>query len=106
VPSTWDEPLGMVAIEAQAVGCRVVASRVGGLPEAVGPHSTLVAAGDVEALGRAVIEAASQPLSPNQQREQQAWVTAHFAQSMSASFAERALVMALSPHPTRLGTTS
>jgi glycosyltransferase involved in cell wall biosynthesis len=36
VPSRWDEPFGLVAIEAPASGCPVVASARGGLPEAVG----------------------------------------------------------------------
>lgn len=36
VPSTWPEPFGRVAVEAMASGIPVIASRVGGLPEAVG----------------------------------------------------------------------
>lgn len=35
VPSVWDEPFGMVAVEAMAVGRPVCASRVGGLQEIV-----------------------------------------------------------------------
>ncbi len=33
MPSVFAEPFGMLSIEAQHAGCRVVASRVGGLPE-------------------------------------------------------------------------
>ncbi|MBI3119332.1 MAG: glycosyltransferase family 4 protein, partial [Candidatus Hydrogenedentes bacterium] len=35
VPSLWDEPFGMVAVEAMAAGCPVCASRVGGLQHIV-----------------------------------------------------------------------
>lgn len=37
VPSRWDEPYGIVALEGIACGCVVVGSSGGGLPEAVGP---------------------------------------------------------------------
>lgn len=37
VPSTLPEPFGIVALEGIACGCVAVASRAGGLPEAVGP---------------------------------------------------------------------
>jgi glycogen(starch) synthase len=50
VPSVWEEPFGLVAIEGLASGCHVVASHVGGLPEALGGFGHLVAAGSVEAL--------------------------------------------------------
>ena len=33
VPSLWEEPLGLVSLEAKACGCKVVASNIGGLPE-------------------------------------------------------------------------
>ncbi len=33
MPSVFAEPFGMLSIEAQHAGCRVVASNVGGLPE-------------------------------------------------------------------------
>ena len=37
VPSRWDEPFGLVALEGLACGCQVVVAAVGGLPDAVGP---------------------------------------------------------------------
>jgi glycosyltransferase involved in cell wall biosynthesis len=60
VPSTYQEPLGLVAIEAMAAGAIVVASAVGGLPESVidGVTGFLVEPADVAALaaviGRAI----------------------------------------------------
>ena len=35
VPSQWDEPFGLINIEAGAAGLPVVATRVGGIPEAI-----------------------------------------------------------------------
>jgi glycosyltransferase involved in cell wall biosynthesis len=56
VPSQWDEPYGMVAVEALTAGLPVVASRVGALPELVtdGVDGVLVPAGDRDALGAAL----------------------------------------------------
>ena len=42
VPSQWPEPFGRVAVEALANGIPVIASRSGGLPEAVGDAGILV----------------------------------------------------------------
>ncbi|MFQ6547503.1 glycosyltransferase [Aestuariibius sp. 2305UL40-4] len=42
-PSQWEEAFGRVAAEAQVSGIPVVASAIGGLPEAVGPGGRLVA---------------------------------------------------------------
>lgn len=42
VPSQWEEAWGRVATEAQFSGIPVIASNIGGLPEAVGPGGTLV----------------------------------------------------------------
>ena len=54
VPSFWQEPYGLVAAEAVALGCRVVAFAIGGLPEACHGKATLVPPGDVDALARAL----------------------------------------------------
>jgi len=50
VPSVWEEPFGVVAVEGIACGCYVVASDGGGLPEAVGPCGTIFPRGDAPAL--------------------------------------------------------
>ncbi|MBQ6246974.1 MAG: glycosyltransferase family 4 protein, partial [Kiritimatiellae bacterium] len=54
VPSFWQEPYGLVAAEAAAMGKKVVAFAVGGLPEACGENAVLVPPGDVDALARAL----------------------------------------------------
>jgi glycosyltransferase involved in cell wall biosynthesis len=54
VPSTWEEPFGVVALEGIAAGCAVIASQGGGLPEAVGPCGILFPNGDVAALASAM----------------------------------------------------
>ena len=54
VPSFWQEPYGLVAAEAVALGKPVVAFAVGGLPEACGGKATLVPPGDVDALAAAL----------------------------------------------------
>ena len=52
VPSFWQEPYGLVAAEAVALGTNVVAFAIGGLPEACQGKATLVPPGDVDALAR------------------------------------------------------
>jgi glycosyltransferase involved in cell wall biosynthesis len=50
VPSRYDEPFGVVALEGIACGCVVVGSNGGGLPEAIGPCGVTFPNGDVETL--------------------------------------------------------
>ncbi len=57
VPSRWAEPFGIVALEGIACGCVAVASRGGGLPEAVGPCGFLFENGDAEGLAGALEKA-------------------------------------------------
>jgi glycosyltransferase involved in cell wall biosynthesis len=56
VPSVWPEALGLVVLEAMSLGLPVVASKVGGIPEAVanGVNGILVQAGDPDAITQAV----------------------------------------------------
>jgi glycosyltransferase involved in cell wall biosynthesis len=60
-PSTWDEPFGLIGLEAMAHAKPVVAFRVGGVPEwlADGETGLLVARGDVEGMARAIERLAS-----------------------------------------------
>jgi len=55
VPSVWDEPLGMVALEAMACGRAVIAAEVGGLPETVGGRGLLFPRGNAGALADCLI---------------------------------------------------
>ncbi len=56
VPSRWNEPFGIVALEGVACGCVVVASAGGGLEDAVGPCGLTFPNGDIEALGKCLEE--------------------------------------------------
>lgn len=49
-PSTYEEPFGIVALEAMACGCLPVVSERGGLIDAIGPHGLRFANGDADAL--------------------------------------------------------
>ena len=57
VPSLWDEPFGLTALEASWSGRPVVVSRVGALPEIVadGVTGICVEPGDIEELARAIM---------------------------------------------------
>ncbi len=50
VPSRWQEPFGIVALEGIACGCYVIGSDGGGLPEAIGPCGITFPNGDLKAL--------------------------------------------------------
>ncbi|WP_397384138.1 glycosyltransferase family 4 protein [Prosthecobacter sp.] len=50
VPSRWNEPFGIVALEGIACGCIIVGSDGGGLAEAIGPCGVTFPNGDVIAL--------------------------------------------------------
>lgn len=52
VPSKWEEPFGIVALEGAACGCVIVGTEGGGLPEAIGPCGITVRRGDAQALSR------------------------------------------------------
>lgn len=50
IPSVWEEPFGLVALEGMACGCIPIASQSGGLSEAVGQGGLLFEKGNVDAL--------------------------------------------------------
>lgn len=58
VPSLWDEPFGIVGIEAMAQGRPVIGSNVGGIPEWLqhGRNGFLVQPGDVTGLSARIDE--------------------------------------------------
>jgi glycosyltransferase involved in cell wall biosynthesis len=57
VPSVWEEPFGVVALEGLACGCVPIVARSGGLPDAVGPCGIVVPKGDAAALAEAIAAA-------------------------------------------------
>ncbi len=57
VPSRWEEPFGIVALEGIACGCAVIGSAGGGLPDAIGPCGITFQNGKVEDLTRAIRQA-------------------------------------------------
>ena len=61
VLSRSNEPFGLVALEAMAGGCAVLASDRGGLPEACGGAATLVDPDDLPAVTAALSEFATNP---------------------------------------------
>jgi glycogen(starch) synthase len=54
VPSTWEEPFGIVALEGAACGCAIIGTNGGGLPEAIGRCGLVVERGDSKALAMAI----------------------------------------------------
>jgi len=61
VPSMWEEPFGVVALEAIACGCVPLVARSGGLPDAVGACGRVVPKGDRQALATAMGMLLDQP---------------------------------------------
>lgn len=61
VPSKWNEAFGIVALEGIACGLAVVASKGGGLIDAVGPCGITFPNGDATALAKAIKSVWNQP---------------------------------------------
>ncbi len=61
VPSRYDEPFGVVALEGIACGCAVVGSAGGGLPEAIGPCGRTFPNGSVADLAAVLAELIRRP---------------------------------------------
>jgi glycosyltransferase involved in cell wall biosynthesis len=55
VPSLWEEPFGVVALEGLACGCLVIGSEQGGLKDAIGPCGWTFPNGDAQALADLLI---------------------------------------------------
>lgn len=54
VPSVWEEPFGIVALEGIACGLVPIVAQSGGLPEAIGPCGLIVPKSDANALANAI----------------------------------------------------
>jgi glycosyltransferase involved in cell wall biosynthesis len=61
VPSHWQEPFGLVALEARNMGVPCIATRDGGLPEAAGSDALMCVPGDVAELAALLRTAAVTP---------------------------------------------
>jgi len=61
VPSVWEEPFGIVALEGIACGCVVVGSEAGGLKDAIGACGVTFPNGDVNALTQALFDLLTNP---------------------------------------------
>lgn len=68
MPSVFAEPFGMLSVEAQHSGCRVIASSLGGLPETNCGLLTLVAERNPQALITAIREAIALGMSTKPER--------------------------------------
>lgn len=65
VPSIWEEPFGIVALEGLACGCEVIVSDCGGLPEAIGTHGRTFPKGNPIELAARIEESLKSPLPIN-----------------------------------------
>ncbi|MBW2737954.1 MAG: glycosyltransferase family 4 protein [Deltaproteobacteria bacterium] len=61
VPSLWEEPFGVVALEGIACGCVVVGSEGGGLKDAIGHCGVTFPNGDVQAMMQRLTDLFSHP---------------------------------------------
>ncbi len=69
MPSVFAEPFGMLSVEAQHTGCRVVASNIGGLPETNCGLLTLVEPRNPDALIRGINQAVALGSATKKERE-------------------------------------
>jgi glycosyltransferase involved in cell wall biosynthesis len=78
VPSRWQEPFGIVALEGIACGCVVVGSDGGGLKDAIGPCGVTFPNEDVASLAQVIAQLLSYPdqLQPYR-REAKAHLSLH-----------------------------
>ncbi|MFM6339082.1 MAG: glycosyltransferase family 4 protein [Dolichospermum sp.] len=70
VPSLWNEPFGIVALEGIACGCVVVGSEGGGLKDAIGTCGVTFANGNVEQLTKILFDLLTHPEKLKTYREQ------------------------------------
>ncbi len=89
----WHETFGIVSIEAQHAGCRVVASDDGGLPETDCGALTLVVPDDAEALALGIREAITRGALPGSSR---ASAATRFTVEQSV---DQLLAVLAQPHP-------
>ena len=69
VPSLWNEPFGIVALEGMACGCVPIVSDGGGLPDAIGNAGLICERGSVESLVACMTSLKKNPALEYQLRE-------------------------------------
>ena len=97
VPSRYDEPFGVVALEGIACGCVIVGSRGGGLPEAIGPCGITFPNGDAIALADSLAKLLEQP---NESGQFQANAERHLVRFHPATIAQQYIELFRSRLPT------
>ena len=96
IPSRYDEPFGVVALEGIACGCVAVGSAGGGLPEAIGPCGLTFPNGDVDALARTLEKLLR---APEERQRLMAHAPEHLAKFQPAAIAEAYLTLFRSQLP-------
>ena len=96
IPSRYDEPFGVVALEGIACGCVAVGSAGGGLPEAIGPCGLTFPNGDIGALALALERLL---LASEERRRLIAHAPAHLTKFQPAVIAEAYLSLFRSQLP-------
>ena len=86
VPSRWNEPFGIVALEGIACGCVVIGSSGGGLPEAIGPCGVTFKNGHVQALADTIRKLLDGSVELDQYRES---AQRHLAQYHASAVAKK-----------------
>lgn len=61
VPSMWEEPFGIVALEGMACGCVPIVSDGGGLPDAVGKAGLVFKRGDINSFVQSMLKVLKEP---------------------------------------------
>ncbi|QYA25191.1 glycosyltransferase family 4 protein [Gramella sp. MT6] len=88
IPSIWEEPFGMVALEGMACGCLPIASDGGGLPEAVGRAGIIFTKGDLDDLLKQTLEILR---NPDKEEEYRNEIKQHLAYHQSNLVTKRYL---------------
>ena len=85
IPSLYDEPFGVVALEGIACGCVVIGSEGGGLKDAIGPCGLTFANGNVEQLTKVLFSLLTNPEQLTNYKEK---AKLHLARHSSKSVAK------------------
>jgi glycogen(starch) synthase len=87
VPSRWQEPFGIVALEGIACGCVVVGSEGGGLKDAIGPCGLTFPNGDAKALAQVLFDLLTDERKlSGYRREAEAHLSRHRKEEVAKSY--------------------